>query len=503
MTTNHFIKPGLLKAAREDFEIFMGLGFAHLNGAVLEPGWHLSAMAHALARVHAGDCRRLVVTVPPRHLKSTMFSVLFPAWLLGRDPGVRIIVACYSQELSDALARDFRKIVTSNWFTQVFPRTAATIRRDTIAELTTTAGGYRYATAIGGTLTGRGADYLICDDLMKAQDAASAQSRDRVKRFFDETLLTRLNSKSTGRVIAVQQRLHQDDIVAHFLEKDGYEHLCLPAIALVDSTFPLTRGRVHKRRIGDALDPRRESVEVLEQLKAEMGAAVFEAQYQQNPTAPNGVYLRLERFAFHDETPSRHLFSRVLQSWDTAISDSPNSAYSAGTCWGLYKGRWHLLDVTRVRLDYSGVLGQVKAWQAQWQADTLLVEDAAMGNALVKDLMRARRDGRLQCRKIIAIRPKESKEVRLMSAVERLYSGLASLPREAPFMDELRREMLAFPNGRYDDQCDSLSQALNYIAANEKRLARNPGERPPGRKREPGSRRGNRLGPGPGDLLES
>lgn len=492
----------MLRLARDDFEAFLQVGFAYLNNTVLQPGWHLSAMAYVLERAYSGEARRLVVTVPPRHLKSTMFSVLFPAWLLGRDPGQRIIVASYSQELADSLTRSFRTIVTSRWYAVVFPGAAAALNRDTTAETATSCGGYRYATAIGGTLTGRGADYLICDDLMKAQDAVSAQSRDKVKRFFDETLLTRLDDKRVGRVIAVQQRLHEDDIVAHLLEKEGYEHLCLPAIAVADGTFALTGGRIHQRRIGDPLDPGRESLEVLERLRKEIGPHVFEAQYQQNPSAPNGVFVRWADISFHDETPSRHLCSRVIQSWDTAISDSPNSAWSVGTCWGLYRGQWRLLDVVRIRDDYSGVLGRVKAWQMQWQAETLLVENAAMGDALVGDLTRAKRDGRLHFRRIFAISPCDSKEVRLMAAVERLYSGLASLPREAPFMDELRREMMAFPNGRYDDQCDSLSQALNYIAANEKLLARKPGERPPGRKRSSGRASGRRMGSSPGDLLE-
>ena len=475
------------RQARTDFEFFLRLGFASLNdNKQLQPAWYLSAMAHVLERAHQGECRRLIITVPPRHLKSTMVSVLYTAWLLGQAPGARIIVVSYGQELADVLARDFRKVIASAWYASVFPETAGSIVKDTTTETTTKAGGYRYAAALGGVLTGRGADYLICDDLMKAIDAASPQSRDRVKRFFDETLLSRLDDKATGRVIMVQQRLHEDDIVAHALEKEGYNHLCLPAVAMEDQVFQLTRGRIHHRRIGDALNEGRESLAVLESLAKEIGPGVYQAQYQQNPEAPGGGFVRYQDIQFYDEAPQRHLCSRVLQSWDTAISDTPTSAYTAGTTWGFYQGTWLLLDASRIREDYSGVLGCIRSWAHKWKAETILIENAAMGSSLCGDLRRLRMAGSLAAQ-TYAVRPRDSKEVRLMSAAERLYTGVAKLPRSAPFAADLRKELQSFPNGKYDDLCDSLSQAINYINLRGQGLTDPPGTRPAGRTRPPGA----------------
>jgi len=473
----------LHEAARRDFEVFMELGFTFLNGGTaLSRSWYLSAIAESLMTVEAGKCRRLIITVPPRHLKSTMASVLFPAWLLGRNPHTRIIVASYGQEIADSLTRDFRKVVNSHWYAMIFPATAHSIVRDTTTETVTRAGGCRFAAAVGGTLTGRGADYLICDDLMKAQDAASAQSREKVNRFFDETLLSRLDNKATGRIITLQQRLHEADIVAHLMEKETYEHLCLPAIATEEQTYRLTLNRVHHRKVGELLNPERESRETLDALRAEMGPRVFEAQYQQNPTAQEGACVRWHDIRFCDVAPARGEFTRLLQSWDTGLSEDKNADASAGTTWGLCNGVWHLVDVLAVRQDYARLIEQIAAWQAKWRADTVLIEGGGIGRSLVTQLRRMKRDGTFGAHSLL-ITPKESKEVRLTTAMERLYTGKAQLPRTAAFMDALRREMVLFPNGKHDDRCDSLSQALNYIFLRSASLERPPGVRAPGRPR--------------------
>lgn len=145
--------------ARREFEVFLELVFRHLNpDTPLSRGWYLSAMCQALAEVAQGHERRLQITVPPRHLKSIMTTVAFPAWLLGQRPETRIICASYGQELSAALSRSFRKVIQSRWYSEVFPQTAASIIRDTEADLGTRQGGYRFATAVGGTVTGIGAE---------------------------------------------------------------------------------------------------------------------------------------------------------------------------------------------------------------------------------------------------------------------------------------------------------------------------------------------------------
>lgn len=469
--------------ARRDFEIFTELAFHHLNpDKPLDRGWYLSAMAKGLTDVAEGDCLRLQITVPPRHLKSIMTTVALPAWLLGRCPETRIICASYSQDLSNALTRSFRSVVSSAWYARVFPHMADAFVRDTEAEQKTTQNGYRYATAVGGTVTGLGADLIIIDDLMKAADAVFPEARARAQRFVDETLLSRLDNKKSGAVIAIQQRLHEDDVSAHLTAKGGYRHIDLPAIAVRDEIIPLTRGRAHSRRIGDVLNPAREPREVLEQLRAEMGPRAFETQYQQNPTPADGDHVQWDRIQFYEEAPPRNRLQKVVHSWDTASTGSPNADYSVGTIWGHDGECWLLLDLVRVRLHYADLLARVRAERSKWKADVILVEPAASGHALLDDLgrdMRRHGDPAHHAPYCTRIGPRVSlsKDERLFSAVERLYSGVGKFPRQAPWLDDLRRELLTFPNGRHDDQADSISQFLNWAVGSGGRGALKRGER--------------------------
>lgn len=470
-------------AARTDFEIFVDLVFHHVSpDRALVRGWYLSAMARALMDVAEGDCRRLQITIPPRHLKSIMAAVALPAWLLGRRPQTRIICASYGQDLSAALSRSFRKVMQSTWYAEVFPETAASIVRDTETDLALRQGGYRYATAVGGTVTGLGADLIIIDDLMKAQDASFPEARAKAQRFVDETLLTRLDDKKTGAVIAIQQRLHEDDVSAHLTAKGGYRHVDLPAFAIRDEIIPLTRGRVHARRIGDVLNPGREPREVLDRMRADMGNRAFEAQYQQNPTPAEGDHLQWDRVQFYDAAPERTRLNKVVHSWDVASSTEPNADFSVGTVWGHDGKAWLLLDVIRVKLAYADLLTRVRLERKRWRADQIIVERSSVGPVLLDDLARDMRcvsepeHHAPWCARLGAD-ARLPKAERFFGSIERLYSGAAMLPRQAPWLDDLRRELMTFPAGKHDDQVDSVSQFLNWAVGGQGRGLLRRGER--------------------------
>jgi len=463
--------------ARTELEVFVQIVFFILNPSeALDHGWYLRAMVRALEDVEAGVTRRLQITVPPRHLKSIMVNVAFPAWLMGRDPTTKVICVSYAQDLAALHARAFRKVVTSPEYAAVFPKTAASIARQTDTEVATDQGGFRFATSLGGTVTGVGADIIIIDDLMKAADAAYSEARIKAKRFVDETLMSRLNDKRNGKVVAIQQRLHEDDIAAHLNEKGNFRHLDLPAIAVRDEIFPLTRNRTHARRIGDLLSPIREPQSTLDEIKRDMGPRAFEAQYQQNPTPADGDYVKWEKIARYDDAPHRTALRKVVHSWDCAASPAPGADYSVGTVWGFDGRSWLLLDVIRVRLDYPDLLARVRSERTRWKADVIVVEKASNGIALLQDLTRDFRGlsdpihHATTCQRLKAD-ARLPKAERLFAAMDRLYSGLARFPREAPWLEDVRREMMSFPNGRYDDQVDSISQFLAFAAGNvERRL---------------------------------
>jgi hypothetical protein len=271
-------------AVRSDLYAFVQAAFPIVAGGnVLQRNWHLEAMTAALTDVINGKSRRLIITVPPRSLKSICASVALPAFVLGQDPKRRIICVSYSEVLSRKHGNDCRALMHSPLYRRIFPQTRISSWKDTEAEIMTTAGGSRLTTSVGGTLTGRGGDFLIIDDPLKPQDAQSESARESLKQWYSNTLLSRLDHKSEGSIIVVMQRLHPDDIVGYLLEQGGWTHLNLPAIAETECSIALGMNRYHHRRIGDLLHPERENEAALHELKTVMGSMEFSAQYQQAP----------------------------------------------------------------------------------------------------------------------------------------------------------------------------------------------------------------------------
>jgi len=225
-------------------------------GETYYSSWYIDAIVHQLMLVHSGETTRLLINQPPRSLKSICVSVGFVAWLLGHDPTIRIMVVSYSNELVVELHRQFRIVINSPWYRALFP--AMRPAKDTDTELVTAAGGSCYATSVGGTLTGRGADLIVIDDPLKPEEAMSEAARKRVIDWYGGTLVSRLNDKENGPIIVVMQRLHEDDLAGHLLRQGGWRHLDLPAIAVEDSIIPIGHGKVINRRCGDLLHPERE-----------------------------------------------------------------------------------------------------------------------------------------------------------------------------------------------------------------------------------------------------
>lgn len=449
----------LAAVRRTEFSLFLIKVFdtLHSGEPPLRLAWYIRAMCHALAEVADGRMDRLVITVPPRHLKSVTASVAFVAWLLGHNPSMKIMVASYSQDLARLHSNLTRIVMESAWYQQDFPKTRISDRGNRATELETTAGGVRKAVSVGGSITGFGADLIILDDCMKADDARSAIIREETRNWFENTLLSRLNDKATGRIISIQQRLHEDDLPAYMLEK-GYEHLNLPAIAEREETIPVGHNRSHQRGVGDLLDPERESHEVLDKLRRDMGPAVFAAQYQQDPVAPEGNLIRMEWFGAYEEAPERHELLKVVQSWDTGMSAAPTSDFSVCTTWGFMRdcSKWYLLDVFRQRLDYPDLKRAVLSFRDRWKADKVLIEDAGSGKSLWQDL---RASASLVP---VMIRPDASKEERFTGCLGEVEAGNVLLPVAAPWLDDFRAEMKAFPAGRHDDQVDSFSQFVSW-----------------------------------------
>ena len=219
---------GVLQLAREDFGVFAIGAFRQLHDEPYLHNWHVPAIARQLIRVCTGDITRLIVTMPPCTMKSFLASVCLPAWLLGRNPGEKIICASYAQPLAADFAFQMRRLMQTPWYAQVFPNTHIDPKKSGVDEIATTRGGYRLSTSVGGTLTGRGASFIIIDDPMKASDANSQVTRDSAVAWYTGTVTSRLNHPKLGRIVVVAQRLHMEDLPGQLASLGGWEELDLP-----------------------------------------------------------------------------------------------------------------------------------------------------------------------------------------------------------------------------------------------------------------------------------
>jgi predicted phage terminase large subunit-like protein len=450
---------------KQDLTSFIERSFLELNpAATFSSNWHLQVLAAKLELCRQGKLRRLIVNLPPRSLKSHSVSVAFVAWMLGHDPAAQIICASYEQDLADKHARDCRTLMSSSFYQSLFTRTRLSPDKQSVNEFNTTRQGFRMSTSVGGVLTGRGADLIILDDPLKPDDALSETRRKGVNDWFDNTLLSRLNDKEHGVIIIVMQRVHQDDLVGHVLEQGGWEVLSFPAIAEVDESFVIEDvfgRRSFQRRTDEALHPDRESLETLAKIRNTIGEYNFSSQFQQRPIPLGGAIVKLDwlrRYLPGDEPAD---FTYVLQSWDTANKAGEINDYSVCTTWGVYQRRYfYLLNVYRHRLEFPELLRAVKEHAARYDPRHILIEDKASGTQLIQAL---KAEGMYRVTPY-APPPGTDKLMRLFSQTAEFEAGHVLLPSDAPWLAEYVSELLAFPGAHHDDQVDSTTQALEYMA---------------------------------------
>lgn len=441
---------------RSDFESFLHRCFRMLNpGAAYLPNWHIKAIARQLERIQNGETNRLIINMPPRYLKSLTVSVILPAFLLGHNPRMKIFGVSYSNDLSAKHAADFRAIVQSDWYRKVFP--SMQVARVADSDVFTTKRGFRRSTSVSATLTGLGGDMIILDDPQKPVDAQSDTLRNSLNQWFTNTLLSRLDNKATGVIILVMQRVHLHDLTGFLVDNSSdWTVLSLPAIAEVDEKVEVGKDKYHTRRAGDALHPKYETISTLEKLRTQMGSAIFSAQYQQSPVPDGGAMIKREWLRYYDQLPERGYRTKLIHSWDTAAKVGTQNDWSVCTTWLLVDNFFYLIDVIRGRYEYPQLRATAIALAQRDEPLKILIEDTSTGIALAQEL---RQSG------IYTVKPvpvERDKLGRLFVHQAKFEGGLVLFPRKAPFLAQLETELLTFPQGKHDDQVDSLSQALSY-----------------------------------------
>ena len=349
-------------------------------------------------------------------------------------------------------------------FYQAIFATRISSKRDTVADFETTQGGFRFSTSVGGGFTGRGADVIVIDDPLKADEALSDARRESVNEWFDNTLRSRLNRQEQGAIIIVMQRLHIKDLVAHVQETENWRVLSFSAIAERDEPYEVRSayGTTQLRRNeGDILQPSLTSRPTLETLRTTMTPYHFAAQYQQNPQPPEGNVVKREWLKFYtpDEKPDN--FGTILQSWDTAVKDTELANFSVCTTWGIRDQKAYLLDVFRRRLSFPDIKRSVESLAELHNATVVLIEDKSSGSSLIQQL---RSEGLSKVQASPAL--EGNKIMRLHGQTPRFEGGFVLFPKRADWLETYLSELLSFPSSNYDDQVDSTVYALAWIGEN-------------------------------------
>lgn len=476
------------EACRKDLGAFAAGAFAALNpGQRFEADAFTRSLAYVGQRLVTGRERRTLVTAPPRHGKSFMLAIAAMAFALGRDPTLKIMDVAYGETLSVERSRLFRALIGTPFFREVFPDCQIVSNAQDLQ--TTSKGGHRRALSLQGAMTGLGADLILIDDPMKAQNATSPAHQDAAIDAYRGALLSRLDRPGEGKILVVTQRLSERDLAGAMLETGAFVEHRYPAIAPVDLSMPIKGGSI-LRSAGEALSPGRFPLPALESLRAEMGPALFEAQYQQNPGAMNTGRVRWAEIPRYDAAPAREAMEWVVISLDPACSVGPTASWSVATVWGVFEGDSYLLDVLRGRWTSDELLPRVRSLKHHWRPDLLFVEANGAGKPIGQQLFTENRQENIRsqptpCCKVILETVTLDKAARFDVGLEYFNSGRVKMPASAPWLEAYQRELSAFPSNSEWDQIDSTAQYLAWARRQprEKLLDRNgriPRARPPG-----------------------
>ena len=430
------------------------MDFVHKVWPFFIDGAHHKEMAAAFERVARGECKRLIINMPPRHTKSEFASYLLPAWFLGKFPKKKIIETAHTAELAVGFGRKVRNLVDSDVYKSIFPGVGLQSDSKAAGRWATNQGGDYFAIGVGGAVTGKGADILIIDDPHSEQEAALAENNPEVYDKTHEwyTSGPRQRLQPGGAIIIVMTRWSKKDLTGQVLKSamqrsgEEWEVIEFPAI-LPD---------------GDPLWPQFWSLKELEALRNELPNGKWMAQYMQQPTSDVSAIIKREWWNIweHDSPPFCEF---TIQSWDTAFLKTQRSDFCACTTWGVfYQPNDRGVDVPNIillnsfkrRMEFPELKQTAYEHYKEWEPDSLIVEAKASGAPLVFEL-------RAMGIPVQEYTPSKGNDkiARLNAVADIFASGRVWVPNTA-WAEELVEEVASFPSGEHDDLVDSMSQAL-------------------------------------------
>ena len=406
--------------AKHDFLAFAQIALRELDGTEISDDRYLEALESELMRLADGSSKRLLVNLPPRHLKTMLCTICFAAWLLAHHPREKILMVSYSQELAQEIARAIREILLSRWFKKAFT-TQIAVGHAKINNFGTTVGGQLYAASIDGSLTGFGADIIIVDDPHNLADAGSPHRLETTIERFHSIVVRRLNNRKRGRILVVGHRLHDDDLSANLLETGTWRHLALPIVATKDKTYETAFGPWCRRK-GTLLRPDADDIAEVKDLRRELVNPSFELQYQQDTEAHALPAVIADHFVRFNPTEVASL--PHFMSVDPGMSTAHNRSFSVLQLWASDGENFFLVEQFRERCDFFDLAQAIRRLAKRYRDIPILIEATANGPALLSELTRKQR------RNLYPIVPRDAKTVRFRRHIEKICEWTCSNSKE-------------------------------------------------------------------------
>ena len=397
---------------------------------------------------------RLMLFMPPRHGKSTLASVAFPAWHLGRHPDHEFISCSYSGSLAMSFSRKVRQLLREPVYKNVFEKSRLDKDSQSIESWQTTQGGGYVAAGVGGGITGKGAHVMVIDDPVKnREDAESDNNREATWDWYTSTAYTRLSPG--GGILVILTRWHDDDLAGRLLKQaedgaDQWEVIRYPAIAEVDETF---------RKQGESLHPERYNVNALEQIRKAIGPRDWSALYQQNPVSDEGDYFSRDMIRYYEDEDLEYAQLNYYCAWDLAIGQRDRNDYSVGIVVGVDEyDHLYVVDVVRGKYDGFELVEQILDLYETWRPGIVGIERGHIEMALGPFLQKRTRERGLSEAYFKDLKVgRRDKEARARAIQGRMQQGMVYFPKDAVWTGTMVAELLRFPNGAHDDQVDALA----------------------------------------------
>lgn len=397
---------------------------------------------------------RLMLFMPPRHGKSTLASVAFPAWHIGRHPDHEFISCSYSGSLAMNFSRKVRQLLREPVYKNVFEKSRLDKDSQSVESWQTTRGGGYVAAGVGGGITGKGANILVIDDPVKnREDAESENNREATWDWYTSTAYTRLSPG--GGILVILTRWHDDDLAGKLLRHaedgaDQWEVIKYPAIAEEDEKF---------RKVGESLHPERYNVDALEQIRKAIGPRDWSALYQQNPVSDEGDYFSRDMIRYYDFDEIDTSQLNYYCAWDLAIGQRDRNDYSVGIVVGVDEyDTLYVVDVVRGKYDGFELVEQILDLYETWRPSIVGIERGHIEMALGPFLQKRTRERGLNEAYFKDLKVgKRDKEARARAIQGRMQQGMVYFPKDAIWTGPMVAELLRFPNGTHDDQVDALA----------------------------------------------